>query len=329
MPEELKLTDREIAIARGLDPDSPAPGEGEEDHQGLGGKEAASPSDNWRTEEIRELAASLGWDDEKLNEFETYDQFIEAAVKHDNELKDLSEKVARESERQAPPPPPKRPEKQAETQATTDLDQIELDPEKYRAAGYDEETVNIVRYTKALHDELKRLRPAVDEMVRAYEEAKHQSYLNHFHDLLDTMDEERYGRSVDSNGRPVKLPPEKNENRRKIYDTAHTLLNGIIAKGAKPEELPPLSTLVKRAELVVFGNEILQKERENFKQRVERQARYRRPLPSRPVVNHEGRRPERLRGQGMAGLAEIVKDIANHPDVVKLWERLQEENGSR
>ena len=148
------------------------------------GKEAAVQTEvtEWIDDSIRELAESYGIEDSDMKGFTSAAEFRRAARLIDQRLA-------------APPPPPP-----AQVPAEEEVD---LDPQKYIDAGYDAETVKLVRVAKSLQDKLKHIEPAIGQFQALHQAATQQGFANSFHDLVDSMEEGLYGRSVDKNGKRI------------------------------------------------------------------------------------------------------------------------------
>ncbi len=337
-----ELTEREIALCRGEDPDAvvESPGdatEGDDEQEAPVGTEASQDSTSetetepesedssteWVDDDVRALASSYGMTDEDLGCFRNLDEFRRAGMLFDRNLAGSSrprgDREAPDSQEDAASPkdgkgPPEEP--------------VEINEADY--AGYDDETQRLVKYAKRLKDdvssirsETEKYRKDLDDRFQKYQaELSHRAKLQEFHREVDRMNESRYGRSFDSNGRPVKLADNLNGQRKTLYETAETIVAGIISRAAaagKPPDLPPYHLLLQRAERLAFGEEIRKEDRQELQQRIAAQSKRRRPSPSRSRVLSAPKKTTDA----------LDADISNHPDVVKLWNQFQEENGSK
>lgn len=347
-----ELTEREIAIAAGEDPDAFDPvqdeqetdtevgdGEGTPSQEGeidkeVEGKDPPEPTakegetpggtdastGSWVNDDVLLYARSYGLDEKDLATFADADEFKRATAIIDRNLAKQHKDGDGERATTTTPPAATKP---AETPAAKpNVEELDLDPEKFREAGFDDETIQIVTYARKMREELDALKPQIEKISQSAAEEQQRQYINSFHDVTDTLDESRYGRSLDDQGNPVQLKPEQRENRRKLYEAAATLAAGMESRqraaGEEPR-IPPMSVLLRRAENVAFADAIRKQERETITKQVAAQSRRRRPVagsrPTKPVAS--GNQPE----------GDPVLEVANHPDVIRAWQKFQDANG--
>jgi hypothetical protein len=312
-----ELTPREIAIARGEDPDAvkeeakEAEGDTEEVVDQEPGKDAGADGGgkeaSWVNDEVRETAKGYGLSDEDVQAFKDPETFRAACLLIDKQLvKSIQDKPVESKE---------------EKQDAKDLPLLDL--KRYEEAEYDENTIALVKYANALREELDSIRGETKQLQaeRADRERRHE--IAAFHDAVDQLDAERYGRTIDERGRPVPLGKAHDETRRKLYEQAQTLAAGIVTRAqvlGKPVEMPPLSVLVRRAEQLAFGEEIRQEEKKKLLAKAAEQSKRR-----RPVGGARGTVTPRTRKENV----DPIKEIVNSPELVAFWDRVQEENGSK
>jgi hypothetical protein len=265
-----------------------------------GGKEAASPA-SWINDEARGLARSYGLSERELAEFASEAEFRRASRLIDKQIS-AAAAVKPETEESGEPP-------------------IELDPETYKAAGYDEETVRLVTVARQLQERLGQLEPVIGQFQQMQAYAAQQSFANSVHATLDTMDEGLFGRTV-KDGQETKISAEADENRRKLWEAAGVIENGIIATAAakgQPPEVPPLPLLLKRAEQMVFGDKLVQREREALTKKVQQQSQQRRPSSggqrALPKADKAARKAD-------LSIDEEASSIVNDPEFIKALSRI-------
>src|SRR5690606_28078418 len=133
-----------------------------------------------------ELAGTYGLSAEDLEGFTSKDEFAKVTRLLD---KAQTGKQAKEPD----PEPYTSAENLTQNDATDDF---ALDRDKYVEAGYDDETVNLVRYTKRLHDELSEVRSQLAAQDKERQERQERDFIDTFHSTVDSMDEELFGRSA-------------------------------------------------------------------------------------------------------------------------------------
>jgi len=330
------LNEREKVIASGGDPDTEMPdvataGEGEvtEDAEGMEAppspeeqpeeeavpeetaEEVSPPAEEepWYKAHLHE-AGDYGLAEGDLKEISSEAEYRRLTMLMDRHL--LKQPAAREEPAREPaaPPPEKRAEKTEEP----------LDPQKYIDAGYDEEVVSLVKRIADQSSRLESQAKQLDELAEFNRQAvaqqaqeSRQYFVDAFHDVLDNMDADRYGRSVVDDG-VVALEERFDGNRRKVYEAVGKIIDSYVAKAPEgaPPKIPPLQSLVRRAEVAVFGGS------QSRDTRVAEQSKRRRQVAG----STRRSAPKPKEGDG-----DPVMDLVNHPDVVAMWNRFQEENG--
>jgi hypothetical protein len=336
MAEKLELTEREIAIAKGEDPDAVAkpeqkaeskvetnPAESGKDSES--GKEAASDGvvSDWIDDEVRSLQGAYGLSEEDLKEFNGGEDFRKALSFYDKQLVKRSAKADTK-----PDTKPEAAQNKAETQPANKTeskpDEFDLDPEQYKKAGYDEETVRVVRVAKELREQVKALTAKTESLSKRTEDEDRHRAVFEFHDHVDRMDESLYGRSADDDGNYKDLSPEQDANRRKLHEGLKTIVAAIERDareaGVEPK-YPTFASLLKRAENFALGEELRKKTVERVRQDASNQSKQIRQVnrgkPVTPVTKKTVSREE-----------SEVSEIANDPKVRAFWDKATQENGT-
>ena len=344
--EPVELTARELAIIGGKDPDaiaeaatenrdgagaetddaaSSTPADDESTAESVGepvkdevpsggGKEAAdSAVPSWIKDDHRELAKSYELTDEDLRDFASETEFRRATRLID---KQFASQAAPQQQQQAPPPAPEPPKA---TDSLSVKKTPDLDPDKFKAAGYDDEVLNVVQFAKEREAELQKLRDQIETQKREAAEAEYRRTYETLEATYDGMDGRRYGRRTGKDGSQRQLTPGERESRDKVNQAANMLAAGILATG---KQLPPLNILLKRAEALTFADDIRADERRKVQASITEQSKKRRPVAGqRPVA------PAMPTTKGMT-INEQAKHLANTPAIVKAWEDAQQAAGA-
>jgi len=330
------LTERETAILKGEEPDAAGQagqgeaassvevaagqkpvGEAKERATAEGGTEAAAASPQpepeksaapeWITDDVLTLAASYGMSAEDLADFQDASEFTRAGRLFDRALTSRH-KVAEAQEPVAPKPPAGK----DETGKISPAEKVELDPEKWAADGYDENTVTLVKYAKGLRGDLDAVRAQAEQFMAFQQKLEQQRLYDAFDQVVDGLDPKLYGRFLDPTG--PKLTQAQSDNRVKLWKQAGELQ--AVLKAASPDkENPPMPVLVQRAHQMAFAEELRKQDRERLREQIAAQAQRRRPVPVRPKPVADGRKGKDQSDEDPA------KVIANHPEVVKFWEQ--------
>lgn len=326
---ELGLTESDLAVAMGkeapevAETPSPAPSgqvESQEPEQdvvadsGLGGGTDAAETADWVTPDVLELAGSYGLGKDDLADFSGEQEFRRAAAFADRQLmtpaKELTPAVS----------PPAAPDAAPTPQEIAEL--AKIDPALFEEAEYDELTMNLVKSVRQMQDRLEEQAKHLKESQQFQETVNKTFYeketadrLNYFHDCVDQMDQDRYGRSVDDAGRVVDVTDAEQVNRKKLWEAADLLMTGIIGQarraGQEPK-LPSLPSLLMRAEQIAFADDLRNQDRRKFQEAVSAQSKKRRPSAGRSRIVA----PPPKENQPV----DEVSAIAQHPDVLKFWE---------
>lgn len=339
--DQFELTDRELAIARGEDPDglpaespesaatdgneehSHSEPEGEQATEGstATGKEAAAEPNSWVTDDLAELAEAYSMTREDLAQFSTKDQFLATAKMFDRA--GLSKLTTQQA--------PAEPGKELAAEEAVKKSQ-KLDREAYVKSGYSEQELALVDAFNAEIDRREQLEKQLAEQTKHFdswkqerEEAERQRSIESFHDAADTMEEWLFGRSLDKNGRVVVLSDDQNKNRAALHNAAHAvrqMFEQAIA-GGQQITMPSERAILQRAKHMVFGSAIAERERADLQKSISDQSKRRRPAGTRPVRPVGGAKKPAAKSP-----EEMAVDVANDPDVVSAWEKLQEERGA-
>lgn len=274
----LELTDREIALAQGLDPDDVADGatanaaddvagsgdgdlyagEGEATDGGDVGKDADAPS--WITDDVKALAGTYGLGDEDLADLDSEADFLRVA--RVIERRRAAGAVGAESEAAKPA---------GTVPATVDPAAVNgddlptIDPQTYIDAGYDEETVALARVAAAMQKKLNEIAPAIEQQQRAFAEEQHRRTAEEFHRVADELG--RYGTHA-------KLTGDDDAKRKRLWEAAAVVAKDLEASGSSV----PLKTILQRAEIVAFGDEIMAERKAELAKKVKSQSSRRRPV---------------------------------------------------
>lgn len=297
----LELTEREVAIAHGDDPDTVGAEDAEEEGDEADGTDAEvkedaasgdgkeAPGSDWIDDDAKALAESYGIDDEALGSFADAADFKRFAAIYEKHLSAEPEQAADKVDKKAAKAPIDE----------ESADEDGLDPKWFEENGYDEQTVNIVKAVVKMQGMAARIEQLEQRIA---EEGSRR-------------DREAFDREVDAlggrYGASDKLTKAQKVARNKLADAVEVVSQTLAKRGEKASR----SVVLKRAELVAFGDEILAEEREKQKealsQSVKKQSAKRRSVGRNTKPPARGERP---------GEASSAKAIANLPELVAAFE---------
>ena len=357
MAEELKLTDRELALCRGENPDrpeAPAASEsandtppsaesaaaavvedvvaGKDAEQGAKDGAAATspekpietppaPPAPWYNDQHRQLASQYGMSEADLRDFSSAAEFERAQRIVDRNLANLY--------RQGQVKQPEAEKKPAE-EPKSPLEKIDI--EKLKAAGYDDEALQIasrhnqvVDFTLAQQKAVEQMQSQFSQYQNQLSQNDHNRRMEAFHDAVDALGDRRYGKSLDSRGVPQQISKDEDGARKRLYDEADMVAAVYLERARRTGgQMPPLSTILKQANQNLFGEEIRAEERKKVAQDALEQSKLR-----RPTSGHRG--PDgRFTKTTESPLtpAEEANRVANIPELVSMWNKFQEQNGA-
>jgi hypothetical protein len=295
---------------------------------------AGSP---WLNDESREFYKSYGLSDDELSGFQSKDEADRLARILDRQYASFGEAARKAAQPAAAKPAemaPAQPAPAATPAAAPTFTRVDI--ARLKAAGYDDETIAELARPNQAFDALERL-----EKERAAERAELSEIKQHFtswqqyqqeqqqqrlfdavHQAIDGMNDDKFGKAFGDDGRAQQFTNEQWERRQKIYQQAEILAAGHASQGLP---VPSLPSLLRRANQMVFGGEIAAQARAAVHQDIQKQSAQRRPVATQPR-DTSGRFAEKPANP--FNLNEYVSQVANSPDLVAQWNRIQQESGA-
>lgn len=329
--EPISLTAREIALARG-DDDEPAAGEiaADEDESpdveadsaqfdgdepGVDAPDDATPPTSWVDDFTRQVAAAHGVDDEDLEAFGSREAFGAA-------LRLINKRTA--------PTAPTR-EEPAAPEAPAYLDKPHnadgsINVEYYKKHDYDEATIALAESNRQLQEQLGKQNQQSEWLAKHVAQQETERYWHAVHEAFDAHRPEFYGRTTDEAGHILANALSKDQGARRVnvFQQIETLQTAYQSMG---RPIPSVPQLVKQAEQMVYADELVKLQaaadgiqRQERLDAVAGQSRRRRPVATTAGGKRRKREPEEDR--------HSTKAIANDPDIVAIWRRAEEANGT-
>lgn len=352
MADTLELTERELAIAAGDDPDqietpvavpdqskpaaeaaaTPAVVESSQDANGgdnkstAGSKEAAStitpPASNpaWINQEARDYAASYGLSEAELKDYGSLAELRRAGAIFDKQItKAKPAPIAPTATATAPAIPATPTAEQAKKFVPYDIEDL-------KKQNYDDFTIKIASEQNEIYAQLQKANERAEkaetgtaQIQQRFQQDAQRQEAAMFHQAADTLDETRFGRVATMN-------PSADGNRKKLYEAALLINSGIKAQaeqqGVQPV-FPTLPVLLKRAEALAFADEIRADERKRAQDELAAQSRRR-----RPVGTHKATRPVAPAKKAAETQDDMVGRILADPANARFFKDAQEANGS-
>lgn len=313
---QFELSDREIAILGGNDPDKvqadettaePKDGVNEgTDAQDTTPAVAGKIEAAWITAETESEAESYGLSKDELIELGDEDSYKRTKRVLDRHLFQEGQRAMQ------PAAPAGTDATQGSKDAATAGKFEKYDLDKLKAEGYDD---NILK----LYAQQNEFLDIIESQRQQQAQHAHQAHIQEFHTVADTLDADLFGK-VFQDGKPVKPSKAHDENRQKLYDAAETIVAGIFAKAqaAKQEpKIPPMQTLLSRAKDYVFADVIRERANKQRSKQLTDQSRLRRPAPGRTNRTTPS----------VAVETDPIKAIVKSPDIQRFWANAQEANG--
>jgi hypothetical protein len=323
----MELTDREVLIAQGGDPDETP--EVEETAEGFATdssevSDADATPQTWLNDDYFALADSYGlsMDDVKSmagpEELHRMGKVLEGRTDHapaENVPEEAAEATQREDEPDVP-----------------GFKDGKIDPEWFEEEDYDDTTVMIAKQLRSTQDNLDKTQESLsqyksnsDVILENYAREQQAREINAFHDSLDKLNPEFYGNTIDEDGNPVtQLPAEFADRRQKMLEAVTELATGISdsyrSRGEAPR-LPGYDDLSEMAQEKIFPE--IKKKAGSAKraEQLKRQSVKRRRAGSsngRAVSNRVPR----------SNSPFDSSELENDPELTKLWNSFAEANGN-
>lgn len=326
--DPVALTAREIAIAKGEDPDNPpevddsADIDEADDETNDVVEEAQSESEQVEDEQDSEPAVVFSLGDKRLaaqyglteNDLEKFGS--SEALHHALDLFDKAGTSLKSPEKESTESPA---EVSAEDAAADEdggalsdspLGFKKLDISKYENADdpYDKDTVELVKHVRKAEDMIEQLASALTQNTSNNNSAT-------FHDILDKYPDV-YGNTI-KDGKPVRIDSKHEAARQAVKDQAETIYAGLVAKKGN---IPPVDKIIEQAMMSVHGNDLVTKGKVTSRaEKLKKQSSMKRSVGSAATTKKRNE-------------ADIdptdAKSIARHPDVEAFFRKAQEENGA-
>ncbi len=316
----IELTEREIAIAEGRDPDAPIEIPADDDASTPVEEvaevttESEPEPETWVQDYHRQIASTLGMDPEDLDDISSPEEF----GRHVRHL----QKVNQRYQTQTAPEPAKQAEPEYVDEAIVDG---KPNVEYWRRHKDEFEGGE---YFLAMAENQERLDKQIAEQAGKYEserqarEAEAQDRENErqwaaYHGAVDGHNPAFYGKSVDEFGNPVALTKEQEARRGKLFNETRWLAHRIAMEqqeAGMKVAIPSWQQLVKQAEPAEYRAEAAKRNEEKRLSDAKAQARNIRPAAGSSGAGH-------ARRVATPSNNETVAEISQDPDVIAAWER--------
>ena len=257
-------TPRILAIARGEDPDAidskeNDPPADEPEAESPSSEVAEEPADaapeptSWVTEYDKQRALAYGLDPEDLAAYSSREEFGRVTRAIDKAASRREPTAAKTVETPAP-----QDEEIVDDTSPRDANG-KLNLAYFEKNGYDEATIELVREQIANSEAREKHNQQLEAYRQEQEQAEAARYANEFHRAADELRPDFFGRVLDEHGLPVEPSAVEIDRRQKLWDAAHLIADHMILAQQRqglPPSVPPMSKLLKQAEVLAFGDEI-------------------------------------------------------------------------
>jgi len=284
-------------------------------------KEEPSSDGKWFEDPVLiQEAESYGISKAELEAMNDADEYSRVAIAIDRQFAQPSQPVRSADQiiRQASDQQPSQQNQQSvnaeeNTGEGLESDLQEIDKVLSNPDEYNEETLALARSTKALveRDQQRELQSA---------EAQRNAELQRFHEAVDQLGHDFLGKQYGEDGRIAQLTPEQSKNRERLFNTSATMFTNFSSQGA---EVPAWPVLARRASRIEFQEELSKRESIQNANNLKNQSRKRRPVSSPQTATRK-----QVPVSAPDNDHDLAAQIANHPDVLKEWNKAQELNGT-
>jgi hypothetical protein len=205
---------------------------------------AGEPAKSWFDERDEQYATGYGFTAYDLAQFGSRDEFVRTLRYID--------RASAQKPAEVPPAKADEPAKTAEPGEFNADGTVNKD--WCVEQGYDDFQLRALEREAARNKEINELRQRSEFVQQQYMEQQQAAYNVAFHNAVESLDRpDLYGKTVDAAGRPVRIPDEKAQRRLALNQEIEVLAESY---ARRQQPVPPLDVLVKKAELIAFGDEI-------------------------------------------------------------------------
>lgn len=322
---KIELTEREIAIAEGRDPDAPSeepvetPEVAEEGEQPEVAETPETPAEEpqeWHQQYDRQLAEAYDLD---LSDFASRDELS----KHVSLLAKYASRFQQPKEEPAPKAEaPAEPEYVDEPFINGKVNVEYLRRHKDELEG-SEYLLAMAEHAEKLEQQLSEATKKQEESLSRYEQEAQQReaerQLHAFHQAVDHLNPDFYGKAYDQFGNPVTLAKEHAERRQALFEEAYWMSDRIARSQEMRGEkvaIPGWPHLAAQAQSRLYGAELAKLELDKKAEKAKAQSRNIRPAAGSTGAGYARTTPK-------PSTKEDPSEIAQDPDVIDAWERAQ------
>lgn len=307
------------------------------------GNEPSGTLPDWVDDRVREYAKSYGMSDDDLADFGSLAQLQRVGSILDRKLTGGSGKaqqVQGAGTGEQVTGGEKADSKGTESgtkQGSGYLDRLKpLDRKRYEDAKYGEAELDLVDQLNATVETIREFMPAIQQQIERQRADQQQAEELEFHQVLDELDPEIYGKAIDGGKMKGRLNPAFSETRNTVRATMDKLREAIIydaqQRGVQVDIPSTRALAIRAAMLVEEDNGLASKQQsqqsgKDPKQQIAEQSRKRRPVGSGGVRRGTVSGSGKSGGNNSAGSGDEIKQILNSPAINQFWKQTQRENG--
>jgi len=327
-----ELTPREVLIAQGDDPDSAS---ADEPNDGPTGEFQDSPADDssdaheetaheepaqtWLNDEYFAMADSYGLTLEDVQEMSGPEELMRMG----KVLRQIP--VAQQQDALAAGADTAEEEEEKE-EGHPGFADGKINPKWFEDEGYDEVTVMIAKQLLQTQEGLSDFRSTSAPVMEGYAMEQQAKEINAFHDSLDKLDGEFFGKSIDEDGSPItQLEPVSSGRRQKMLEAVSYVASDLAdrqrSQGRTPQ-LPGYDKLAEMAYPLAFPEESEKGHRAGREEKLVKQSSKRRRAGGTNGATSSNRV---ARSDGPWDASYLIND----PDLTKKWNSYGETNGVR
>ena len=297
---------------------------------------------DWVDDRVRDYASSYGITDEDLADFGSFDQLrrvgtmldrrFTSAAQDNLDSQDSQSGSGEQGLQGAGAGEQVSGGTSTESKDPGPLDRLKpLDRKRYEEAKYGDAELDLVDQLNATIEVIRQFMPGIQQQTEKQLSQQQAEVEREFHQTLDELDPELYGKAVDGDKIVGRLNPAFQESRRAVQDAMLLIQRGIIRdaeqRGVQPE-VPSVRALAMRAAQIVGHQVSAQAGQQVNRQQAMDQSRRRRP------VGTGGRSRGTVAGgagkgavNSGSGETDDVKQILSSPAIAQFWKQTQRENG--
>lgn len=295
-----------------------------------GSEQAAEVPASWVSPEVLKYAETYGLNEYDVKAFTSQKDLEDFASRLDKyaskliaplaEDQQATETPAAQAASVATPAPALIPDRPGFKNGKVDLDYFK---EQY---GADDPIMAVVESHSLLQEQLgktvedfNRVEEGNQAIIAHLQRQEQQNQFNAFHNALDSIDSEFFGKAFGKDGKPVMLSDESLQRRGKVLNSAVQAIYPIVKKQHDMgliDQMPSYNEILHRAAKAEFNKELTELDGKRKAEKLRKQS---------SKIRHVANTARGARPNAATRDTDPKSALMNNPKLIELWDRLEQE----